>query len=69
MVLWCIYIIVTCCLLKQVDFSGLRAKNLLDTFKQENANLQQKVDPTIYSLIVQLNVASKIAGLEAYINL
>ena len=63
------YIIVTCCLLKQVDFSGLRAKNLLDTFKQENANLQQKVDPTIYSLIVQLNVASKIAGLEAYINL
>lgn len=62
------YIIITCCLLKQVDFSGTRAKKLLNDFKAENARLQSQVAPAIYSQIIQQNVATKIAGLESYLN-
>lgn len=62
------YIIIACCLLKQVDFSGTRAQALLDCFKAENAKLQNQVAPQIYSLIVQQNVATKITGLESYLN-
>ena len=62
------YIIIACCLLKQVDFSGSRAKTLLDAFKAENARLQGQVGSGIYSLIIQQNVSAKITGLENYLN-
>lgn len=62
------YIIVACCILKQVDFSSMRANNLLVAFKDENARLQSQVGADIYSMIIQQNVAAKIAGLETYLN-
>lgn len=62
------YIIIVCCLLKRIDFSGNRAKTLLRKFKEENQSLQNAVTPTIYSQIVQQNVVTKITGLEAYLN-
>ncbi len=61
------YIIIVCCLLKRVDFNSLRAKKLVKTFKNENANLQKRVAPDIYSQIVQQNVSQKISALEIYL--
>lgn len=62
------YIIIVCCLLKRVDFSGIRAKKLLEKYKAENATLQHNVAPDIYTKIIQQNVTTKINALEAYIN-
>lgn len=62
------YIIVVCCLLKRVDFSGGRALSLLEKYKDENQRLQRSVTATIYSQIIQQNVSSKIAALETYLN-
>jgi len=62
------YIIIVCCLLKRIDFSGTRAKKLLERYKAENSKLQQNVTPTIYSQIIQQNVTTKITALEAYLN-
>ena len=62
------YIIIVCCLLKGVDFSGTRAKTLLCQYKEENNRLKNSVTPTIYSQIVHQNVATKIASLELYLN-
>lgn len=62
------YIIIVCCLLKRVDFSGTRAKKLLGRYKTENSKLQQNVTPTIYSQFIQQNVTTKITALEAYLN-
>ena len=62
------YIIIVCCLLKRVDFSGTRAKTLLCQYKEENNRLKNSVTPTIYSQIVHQNVATKIASLELYLN-
>ena len=63
------YIIIVCCLLKRVDFSNTRAKRLLEQYKEQNTILQNAVTPNIYNQIIQLNVASKIAALEAYLDL
>ena len=62
------YIIIVCCLLKRLDFSGTRAKTLLCQYKEENNRLKNSVTPTIYSQIVHQNVATKIASLELYLN-
>lgn len=62
------YIIIICCLLKRIDFSGNRAKSLLEKYKTENLSLQTTVTPTIYSQIIQQNVITKITGLEVYLN-
>ena len=62
------YIIVVCCLLKRVDFSGVRAKSLLDKYKAENQRLQNSVTTTIYDQIIQQNVSSKITALKTYLD-
>ena len=62
------YIIIVCCLLKRVDFSGTRAKTLLRQYKEENERLKHSVTPTIYSQIIHQNVANKITALELYLN-
>lgn len=62
------YIIIICCLLKRTDFTGTRAKRLLDQYKTENAILCKAVDPAIYNCLFQQNINNKIATLEAYLN-
>jgi abortive infection bacteriophage resistance protein len=62
------YIIIICCLLKRIDFTGTRAKKLLNQYKAENTALQQTVSPAIYNSIFQQNVATKITALETYLN-
>lgn len=62
------YIIIVCCLLKRVDFSSIRAKQLVYAFKSQNQFLQNSVAPTIYAQIIQQNVTQKITVLEAYLN-
>lgn len=61
------YIIIVCCILKRIDFSGTRAANLLEKYKTENQLLSSKVTPDIYQILIQHNVAAKIAKLEAYL--
>lgn len=61
------YIIIVCCILKRIDFSGTRATNLLEKYKKENQLLLSKVTPSIYQTIIQQNVTVKIARLEAYL--
>lgn len=63
------YIIIVCCILKRIDFSNTRAKNLLEQYKVQNSILQSAVTPNIYNQIIPLNVASKITALEAYLNI
>lgn len=62
------YIIVLCCLLKKIDFGGTRTKQLVKTFKNENAKLKGSVSPKIYSMIIPNNVSVKITALETYLN-
>lgn len=62
------YIIIVCCFLKRVDFSGSRAVTLLEKYKTESQCLQDNVTATIYSQIIQQNVSSKITALETYLN-
>jgi len=62
------YIIILCCILKRVDFSGTRAVNLLEKYKRENKKLQESVSPEIYSQIIQQQETTKIRGLEVYLN-
>lgn len=61
------YIIIICCLLKRIDFSGTRAKELLNVYKQENDKLMKAVDSQIYAMIIPQNVTAKIAALETYL--
>lgn len=63
------YIVIACCLLKRIDFSGNRAKILIDTYEKENSRLQQQVAPTIYSQIIQQNVMEKIVRVKQYLNM
>ena len=62
------YIIIVCCLLKRVDFSSTRAKQLIYTYKNQNQLLQNSVAPAIFSQIIQQNVTQKIVALENYLN-
>jgi abortive infection bacteriophage resistance protein len=62
------YIIIVCCLLKRVDFSSSRAKQLVHAYKSQNQLLQNSVASAIYTQIIQQNVTQKIASLETYLN-
>ena len=62
------YIIIVCCLLKRVDFSSSRAKQLVHAYKNQNQLLQNSVASAIYTQIIQQNVTQKIASLETYLN-
>lgn len=62
------YIIIVCCLLKRVDFSSIRAKQLIHAYKSQNQLLQNSVAPAIYTQIIQQNVTQKITALETYLN-
>lgn len=55
-------------LLKRVDFSSSRAKQLVHAYKSQNQLLQNSVASTIYAQIIQQNVTQKIAALETYLN-
>lgn len=61
------YIILVCCLLKRVDFSNKRARELIKSFKDENEKLKTELNPQIYSMIIQQNTTSKITALESYL--
>lgn len=61
------YIIIVCCVLKRIDFSKIRAANLLEKYKEENQRLSDKVPTNIYQTILQQNVANKISKLETYL--
>ena len=63
------YIIIVCCLLKRIDFSSSRAKQLVQAYKEQNQLLQSRVVPGIYSQIIQQNVTLKITALETYLNI
>ena len=63
------YIIIVCCLLKRIDFSSSRAKQLVQAYKEQNQLLQSRVAPGIYSQIIQQNVTLKITALETYLNI
>jgi abortive infection bacteriophage resistance protein len=62
------YIIIICCLLKRIDFTGIKAKKLLNQYNIENTTLQQTVSPAIYNSIFQQNITTKITALETYLN-
>lgn len=62
------YIIIVCCLLKRVDFSSTRAKQLVDAYKGQNQLLHNSVAPSIYAQIIQQNVTQKITSLETYLD-
>ena len=62
------YIIIVCCLLKRVDFSSVRANQLVHAYKNQNQFLQNSVAPAIYAQIIQQNVTQKITALETYLN-
>lgn len=62
------YIIIICCLLKRIDFTGKKAQQLLNHYKNENNALQASVDPSIYKCLFQQNVSTKIISLEAYLS-
>lgn len=62
------YIIIVCCLLKRIDFSSQRAKQLVTAYKSQNQLLKKQVTPAIYSQIIQQNVSQKVIALEAYLN-
>ena len=49
------YIIIVCCLLKRVDFSGTRALTLLNKYKEENQRLQNSVASEIYDHIIPVS--------------
>lgn len=61
------YIIVVCCILKRIDFSRIRATNLLEKYKEENQRLSSRVPINIYQTILQQNIANKISKLEIYL--
>jgi abortive infection bacteriophage resistance protein len=61
------YIIIICCLLKRIDFTGTKARKLLNQYEAENAALQQSVSSSIYNSIFQQNIKTKIAALENYV--
>lgn len=62
------YVIIICCLLKRIDFSASKAKELLHQYKAQNISLQDSVAPDIYNQIIPQNVAVKISALETYLN-
>lgn len=62
------YIVIICCLLKRIDFSGSRAKELLRQYKSQNDLLQNSVAADIYHQIIPQNVAVKTTALETYLN-
>lgn len=62
------YIIVLCCLLKRLDPSETRAKELLKQYEKENLMLKVSVDSTIYNQIIPQNVSSKLSALIAYLS-
>ena len=61
------YIIIVCCVLKRIDFSKIRATNLLEKYKEENQRLADRVPTNISQTILQQNVADKILKLETYL--
>lgn len=62
------YVIIICCLLKRIDFSESRAKELLHQYKAQNILLQNSVATDIYNQIIPQNVAVKISALDTYLN-
>ena len=62
------YIIIVCCLLKRVDFSSTRAKQLVQAYKSQNQLLQNNVSSVIYAQIIQQNVSQKLSALESYLD-
>lgn len=63
------YIIIVCCILKRIDFSKIKAINLLEKYKKENLYLASRIPPNIYQIIIQQNVSTKISKLESYLHL
>lgn len=61
------YIIIVCCVLKRIDFSNMRAINLLKKYKTENDLLSNSVQNNIYQSIIQQNITNKISTLEIYL--
>lgn len=62
------YIIIVCCVLKRIDFSKVKADNLLEKYKEENQRLFNSVPINIYQTVIQQNVADKISKLELYLH-
>lgn len=63
------YIIILCTVLKRVDFSGRRAKELVITYKNDQQILKENVSEKVYSQIVQKDrETKKIEQLEVYLN-
>lgn len=63
------YIVIVCCILKRIDFSKIKAINLLKKYEKENLYLASRIPPNIYQIIVQQNVSTKISKLESYLHL
>ena len=63
------YVIIMCCILKRVDFSNSRAKQIIEKYEAENIKLKNNVAPNIYSQIVSSSVNTKIKGLKKYLGL
>ena len=61
------YIIIICCLLKRFDYTGLKARVLLETLENENEKLRNSVNDGVYSMIISGNVTRKINALKRYI--
>lgn len=62
------YVIIICCLIKRIDFSESRAKELLHQYKAQNILLQNSVATDIYNQIIPQNVAVKLSALDTYLN-
>lgn len=63
------YIVIVCCILIRIDFSKIKAINLLEKYEKENLYLASRIPPNIYQIIVQQNVSTKISKLESYLHL
>ncbi len=61
------YLIILCCILKRIDFSGERAKHLIESYERANLRLKERVNVDIYDKVITSGVESKIIKLKQYL--
>lgn len=62
------YLIIICCLLKKIDFSSTRVKQLYKDYIDQNKTLKELVSDDIYHMIIPKNVHIKIKALGEYLS-
>lgn len=63
------YVILLSCILSRIDFSGERAKILIENYEEENRLLKGRVNPEIYGKVVSSGVSVKTTVLKKYLSI